>query len=294
MNYALLRFLGLIGAFAVGSSLPQLAQFGWLIRVGLVFMLFAVYLQIEPSRRMFHWSQLLSVLFGVLFATVGWAALKNSDPSLAKAFFFTAVTPTATAAPVIVGLIGGSIAYAVTTFMLSSLVISLALPFLIPIVIGRTVSGVVQDVLMRLAVVMVIPLVTATVIRLIDNEKGKTFGKKLAPYTFYAWIGLVVLITAQARAFLDQQAQIPWDTLGLIAAMSLGICVTNFVVGYLLGRPKFGLECSQALGQKNISFTVYLALTYADPLVALGPTTYVLWHNLWNAVQLYRYDSRKK
>jgi len=294
LNYALLRFLGLIGAFAVGSCLPQLAQYGWLIRVGLVFMLFTVYLQIEPSRRMFHWNQILSILFGIVFAVVGWIALKDRDPSLARVFFFTAITPTATAAPVIIGLIGGNIAYAVTTFMLSSLLVSLTLPFLIPIVIGRTVSGVVQDVLMRLAVVMLIPLVTAVAIRLIHNRGGKELGRRLGPATFYVWIGLVVLITAQARAFLDQQGRIPWHMLGLIAAISLGICITNFVVGYLLGRPKFGLECSQALGQKNISFTVYLALTYADPLVALGPTTYVLWHNLWNAVQLYRHDSRKK
>jgi BASS family bile acid:Na+ symporter len=35
-----------------------------------------------------------------------------------------------------------------------------------------------------------------------------------------------------------------------------------------------------------------LALTYATPLVALGPTIYVLWHNLWNAWQLYRHDKR--
>jgi BASS family bile acid:Na+ symporter len=27
---------------------------------------------------------------------------------------------------------------------------------------------------------------------------------------------------------------------------------------------------------------------YANPLVALGPTFYVLWHNLWNSWQLYR------
>jgi hypothetical protein len=74
--------------------------------------------------------------------------------------------------------------------------------------------------------------------------------------------------------------------------LSLVICATNFIVGYLIGRPQYGLECSQALGQKNNSFTVYLALTYANPLVALGPTIYVLWHNLWNAWQLYRHDTR--
>ena len=39
---------------------------------------------------------------------------------------------------------------------------------------------------------------------------------------------------------------------------------------------------------ENTTFTIYLALTYASPLVAFGPTCYVLWHNLWNSWQLQR------
>jgi BASS family bile acid:Na+ symporter len=33
-------------------------------------------------------------------------------------------------------------------------------------------------------------------------------------------------------------------------------------------------------------------MTYANPLVALGPTFYVLWHNLWNSWQLHRRHRR--
>ena len=51
---------------------------------------------------------------------------------------------------------------------------------------------------------------------------------------------------------------------------------------------EFPREASQALGQKNTAFTIYLALTYASPLVALGPSCYVIWHNLWNSWQLHR------
>jgi hypothetical protein len=49
-------------------------------------------------------------------------------------------------------------------------------------------------------------------------------------------------------------------------------------------------ECSQSLGQKNTTFTIFLALTYGRPLIALGPTCYVIWHNLWNAWQLHQMD----
>jgi bile acid:Na+ symporter, BASS family len=64
--------------------------------------------------------------------------------------------------------------------------------------------------------------------------------------------------------------------------------VVNFSLGYLIGGRTFAREASQSLGQKNTTFTIYLALTYASPLIALGPTFYVVWHNLWNSWQLHR------
>jgi BASS family bile acid:Na+ symporter len=56
----------------------------------------------------------------------------------------------------------------------------------------------------------------------------------------------------------------------------------------VIGGREFPREASQSLGQKNTTFTIYLALAYASPVVALGPTFYVIWHNLWNSWQLHR------
>jgi BASS family bile acid:Na+ symporter len=76
--------------------------------------------------------------------------------------------------------------------------------------------------------------------------------------------------------------------LGKIALTTAAICAASFALGRVIGGREFPREASQSLGQKNTSFTIYLALTYANPLVALGPTCYVLWHNLWNSWQLHR------
>jgi BASS family bile acid:Na+ symporter len=289
MTFALLRVIGLVGAFTVGGLLPQLSGFSWLIRFGLIFMLFTVYLRIELSRRMFHRSQPLAIIFGILLACGAWAGLGAAGyPELAKVAFFTAITPTATAAPVIVSIIGGNITYTATLFLLSNLSVSLCLPVLIPCVIGDPAIGLAGDVLMRVLTVTLAPLAVALAVRWYSKDIARKLGERLSPLTFYVWISIVVLIAAQARHFIDQQAQVPWDLLGAIAGLALVICVINFVTGYFLGRPKYGLECSQGLGQKNNSLTVYLALTYADPVVALGPTVYVLWHNIWNAIQIFR------
>jgi BASS family bile acid:Na+ symporter len=291
MNFAVLRAAGLLLAFAVGGFLPALHAYSWLIRFLLIFMLFAVFLRIEPSWKMIHRSQFFAIGFNILFACVLWQLfLRAGFPELATVAFFTAITPTATATAVIVSFIGGNVAYTVTTFVLSNLLISCCMPVLIPLVVGTPALDITQHVLVRVLTVMLAPLALATLIRACSKSVALNMGERLSGWTFYAWISLVILITAQARDFLDQQAHVPWALLSAIAGLSLVICATNFIVGYFIGRPQYGLECSQALGQKNNSFTVYLALTYANPLVALGPTLYVLWHNLWNAWQLYRHD----
>jgi len=293
MKFAVLRAVGLLLAFSAGSCLPFLHAYSWLIRFGLIYMLFVVFLRIEPSRKMLHWSQVFSVAFNILFACILWQLfLCAGQEELARVAFFTAITPTATAAAVIVSLVGGNVTYTVTTFMLSTLCITCALPFLIPVVVGNPTPGLAQHVFLRVLSVTLLPLLAALLLRHRSKPAAMKLGEKLSISTFYVWIGLVVLIAAQARHFLDEKAQFPWVLLGTIALLSLAICATNFLVGYLLGRPRYGLECSQALGQKNNSYAVDLALTYTTPLVALGPTIYVLWHNLWNAWQLYRHDKR--
>ena len=71
------------------------------------------------------------------------------------------------------------------------------------------------------------------------------------------------------------------------------ICICNFWFGKYLAPKRYRRECSQLLGQKNTTFTMYLALHYASALVAMGPIFYIVCHNTWNAWQMYQYDRRK-
>lgn len=70
-------------------------------------------------------------------------------------------------------------------------------------------------------------------------------------------------------------------------------CIGNFALGSILGPRKLRRECSQLLGQKNTTFTMYLALHFSSALVALGPIFYIVCHNVWNAYQMYRYEKHR-
>ena len=292
MKYALLRSGGLLLAFAIGGLLPVLSEWSSLIRPLLVFMLFSSCLKVEPSWRMFRLSQGVSMLFGAGLAVLVWRLLLPLDESLAQAAFFAAITPTATAAPAIVGMIGGDVSYAVAAFLLSGVGISLLLPLLIPLVLhtGGVPVQLVGDVFCRIGGVMFLPLATALALRRFFPVRAEALARRLGPWSFFAWIFVVVLITANARAFIDALPEVPWSRLGAITVVVGVICAINFLAGYFIGG-RYRLECSQCLGQKNNSYTVYLALAYANPIVALGPTIYVFFHNAWNAIQLYRHHA---
>ena len=103
------------------------------------------------------------------------------------------------------------------------------------------------------------------------------------------WVFAIFLITANASEFLRHQTGLPRTVVLEVAVASLVICIASVSLGRLIGGREFAREASQSLGQKNTTFTIYLAMTYASPLVALGPTFYVLWHNLWNSWQLHQH-----
>ena len=80
---------------------------------------------------------------------------------------------------------------------------------------------------------------------------------------------------------------------GQLALIALLICAANFAIGHWVGEKNYKREASQSLGQKNTTLTIYLALVYAGPLVAMGVISYVLWHNSYNAIQFFFHDRKK-
>ncbi len=80
--------------------------------------------------------------------------------------------------------------------------------------------------------------------------------------------------------------------LGIIISVALFfiITITGFNFGVRAYADSFYTlkqEAMQSLGQKNNSLTVWIALTFINPLTALGPVFYILYHNIIISIQLY-------
>jgi len=287
MKPGLLRTLALVASIASGALVPQACVGSWAIRWLVVGMLFLVFLQTRLSRGSLHPSHGIlvgaNVALGIAAWGLGWGF---GGREVALASFFAGITPTATAAPVVVSFLRGRVDYVIAAFLVTNVLIAALLPALLPIVIGRTTPGVFVHVLGSVGLVVFVPMVVAWLLRAL-HPPAANWPQQLRNLSFGMWVLALFLITANAAHFLQAHPEIPGDVLVKIAAVTFLVCAANFAVGWVIGGRQFHREASQSLGQKNTTLTIYLALTYASPLVALGPTCYLVWHNLWNSWQLH-------
>lgn len=283
----LARTASLIASILLGVLVPQAHGLSWAIRWLIMAMLFIVFLQTRLTREAVHRSHALLLLANIVIGFAAWIVggwIGGRDVALAA--FFAGITPTATAAPVVISFLRGRVDYVVAAFLLTNVVIAALLPVMLPFVLGTTTPQIFTDVLGSVATVVFVPMLAGWLVRRI-HPAASQWPARLRTFSFGMWVMALFLITSNASHFV-RSVETPLQVLALIAVVSAGVCAVNFAVGHLLGGREYRREASQSLGQKNTTFTIYLALTYASPLIALGPTCYVVWHNLWNSWQLHR------
>lgn len=300
MNKSLIRPAMIFIPFLAGLFYPEAHVLNQepfsFVRFALIIMVFLSCVQLrfselKPTR--YHWYLIeLNLIMGLLpYAILRWCC--PDRPELADTAFFVGITPTATAAPVVVGFLNGRIGFALTGFTLSNLAISLLLPFLMPMVTHEFTLAFMGRVSVTIGEVILLPLFAAILIRRI-YPKIRELPKHCKTFSFGLWSFTLFVLAAVARQHFLDHSEESLLTVVTVALISLLICIANFILGLQLAPKRYRREASQVLGQKNTTFTIYLALTYASPLIALGPIFYVFWHNCWNALQMYRYDLRRQ
>lgn len=294
MKPGLSRTVSLLTAILLGALIPQAHGAAWMIRWLVTWMLFSAFLQTRISRGLIRPSHGLLLAANFLIGFSAWGAgslLGGRDLGLAA--FFCGITPTAIAAPVIMSFLGGSVSYVAGALLLTNLTIAASMPILLPFVLGKPTPEVFGQVTNNMAGLVFAPLAVAWLLRRF-HPPAAGWPKRLANFNFATWVTTIFLITSKASWFLRTQSDIPLSRVVQTGLIAMVVCAVSFGLGRLLGGRDCAREASQALGQKNTAFTIYLAMAYASPLVALGPTFYVLWHNLWNSWQLHQYALQQR
>lgn len=287
------KVFSLLVTMLIGGLFPQFHRVSFLIQYFLMVMLFFAYLDIEFRPAMFQKSVIWVWIANVALAFISYLILVSYDRTLAITAFMTAIAPTAIAAPVIIGFIQGEIEYVITAVLVTNLSSAVIIPVALPRLLSAEIQLSVWEVLEPVLLVMLMPLVLARLAARLPLAARNVVrrGKVLS---FPLWLINLFLISANASNFLRHENANSVQTLLTIAGISLVLCIVNFGLGALLGGQRNWQEASQSLGQKNLSFVIWIALTFINPLVAMGPTFYILYHHLYNSWSIYRFEKRAR
>ena len=253
----------------------------------IMLMLLSSFIDVRFSRESVGWSHLRILAFMVAFASVAYFVVKyiTGNVDYAITAFLIGMTPTANAAPVITGLLGRRADYATVSVVGTNLFAAVALAPLTAFVIGGSIEVDTLTLAWKTVLIIGTPFTFAMICR--------RFFKPLAAFiirykflSFYLWMVMLFTVCAQSSAYICEQENLSALILAEIFAIAAVMCAINFSAGYFLGEPKFRRECSQSLGQKNTMLMLWIGLAFFNPIVAIGPTFYVVCHNLWNSWQL--------
>lgn len=256
-------------------------------------MLTVTYCRIEP--RQFRIGRFQWVLLAVQMAFAGAVllALMPFSHTVATGVFICVFVPTATAAPVITGMLGGSIAHVATYSLLCNLTVAVAGPVILA-AIGEHPEMTFADSFRRICSsvlpLLTLPILTALIMRY-TFRRAHDFLASNQSLSFYMWAVALFIVVGSSVSFIIRNFD-P-SHIGQIAALVAGsmvVCIAQFALGRKVGaRFADKVTGGQSLGQKNTVLAIWLALTYLNPLASVAPAAYVAWHNSVNSWQLIRH-----
>ena len=206
------------------------------------------------------------------------------------------IGPSASAAPVVVGKLGGNISTMTTYTLISSLASALMIPAVFPMLepaADVTFLSAFFMILQKVSMVLLLPLVLGWLVQHYMKRLCRWITSK-NDLSFYCWcISLSITTGITVKNIVHSDAS---TTLLLwIAVASLLLCFVQFFIGRGVGR-WLGEEVNsgQALFQKNTALSIWVAYMYLNPVSSIGAGCYVLWQNVINSLELWQYRRTNK
>lgn len=257
-------------------------------------MLFITYCRLDfrhISLGRFQW-----VLLGVqmLIAASAYLSLAWVNHTVAEGVFICVFIPTATAAPVICAMLGGSLPKLATYSLLCNVFVAIVGPFVLAL-IGDTQYGFMESFIMILRMVMPLLLGPILASLLIRNALPKFHEavKAHQSISFYLWaVSLFIIVGGCVSFMINHYRPEELWTMIWLAVGALVVCLLQFKIGRMVGR-RFGDPVSggQGMGQKNTVLAVWIALAYMNPVASIAPASYIAWQNIINSWQIMRHKS---
>lgn len=235
---------------------------------------------------------LVAVNIGIIF----WVQTDTEQKIMWEAVLTCIIGPSASAAPVVTGKLGGNISTMTTYTLISSLASAMMIPLVFPL-LEQTVHVSFLDafliILQKVSTVLLLPLVLGWIMQ--HYVKGLCQRIASMPnLSFYCWaISLSITTGITVKNIIHSNASL--TLLLMIALSSFILCFIQFFIGRSIGH-HLGEEVNsgQALFQKNTALSIWVAYMYLHPVASIGAGCYVLWQNIINSLELWQYRKTSK
>ena len=259
---------------------------------GLIFsMLFITYCKLSFRDLKFSGLHIWLLMVQLIGCLVVYGGLVWFDPVVAEGGLICVLAPTATAAAVVTGMLGGSVACLAAYTLMSSLVVAVVSPLIFTLLGEHPDMSFWTSILYicrQVMPVLVLPFALALLLERVFPAVHRRL-KKLQILSYYLWALGLTIVTGKTVYFIVHQENVNVVEEWWMAALALVICIFQFGLGRRIGR-RYGDAVSggQGLGQKNTILAIWMAQVYLNPLSSIAPASYVLWQNIINSYQLWK------
>ena len=248
--------------------------------------------ELKPKR----WHLWLLMIQGFSCALTAGVLLCVPMGELSKGFWegmmVCLICPTATAAAVITGKLGGNAATLTTYTLLSNLLGAVLVPLVFPLVEpheGLTFWVAFLKILSKVFPLLLAPFFVALFLKHYVRNVHRWLMEH-SGMAFYIWAFALALVMGQTARSLINSDLSAW----LVALGGLFTCAVQFLLGKRIGSVYHDrISAGQALGQKNTVLAIWMASAYLHPLATIAPGSYVLWQNIVNSYQLWKKQKKE-
>lgn len=259
----------LIGALGYKWFLPLKPILPWLI----FFMLFFTFCKVDPKDLRLHKWHWMVLALQIFFSLTTYYLLMyfTGDAVLAQGLLMCFIMPTATAAPIIAGKLGGSIQNLTTFTLLSNFATAIIVPTLFPIIYpasDMTFWPAFLLILSRVAPLLLGPFFAAWFLRIAFNkyyrnhdnptaskasdltaqrsysvsdptaeggQKEFVLPQRWAQTPFYLWVASIIVLSAVVTSDVISNFQSQIVNMIILIGLSFLACLLQFGLGKLIG-----------------------------------------------------------
>ena len=274
-----------------GLTYKWVSHLSFLTPYLLFLMLLLTFCKISFKDIRFHPAHIWLLLIQLVGSIGLYYMLLPFNGLIAQSAMLCVLAPTATAAAVITGMLGGNVGFLTTYVLFCNVVVAIAAPIYFSLTGVHAELTFLQSVwyiCQKVFPILILPLFVAIALRYWIPKVHKTL-LNIPKLAFYLWVIALTIVTGNTVQFMFNQDSNAYRVeIGLLI-VSFVLCCLQFLIGRRIGK-HYGdpVSTGQGLGQKNTILAIWMAQTYLHPLTAIAPAGYILWQNIINSYQLYR------